>query len=98
MKPLDISPTTPIRPVGNETQRTGNDRNARPATSNASPAEPAMVARSGVLWSGETAPVDANRVAEIRSALREGRYPLLPATLSDHMIAAGFALIDAKED
>lgn len=33
-------------------------------------------------------PVDADRVAEIRNALRDGTYPLVPAKIADAMIAA----------
>lgn len=33
-------------------------------------------------------PVDTDRVAEIRSALRDGTYPLIPAKIADAMIAA----------
>ena len=33
-------------------------------------------------------PVDNDRVAEIRSALRDGTYPLVPAKIADAMIAA----------
>ncbi len=33
-------------------------------------------------------PVDAERVAQIRKALSEGSYPLLPAKIVDAMIAA----------
>lgn len=33
-------------------------------------------------------PVDSDRVAEIRNALREGSYPLVPAKIADAMIAA----------
>ncbi|KEO88699.1 hypothetical protein EH31_14750 [Erythrobacter longus] len=35
-------------------------------------------------------PVDTDRVAEIRSALREGTYPLVPAKIADAMIAAQY--------
>jgi len=35
-----------------------------------------------------TPPVDAERVAEIRAALRDGSYPLVPAKIVDAMIAA----------
>ncbi len=35
-----------------------------------------------------TPPVDAERVAQIRSALRDGSYPLVPAKIVDAMIAA----------
>jgi len=33
-------------------------------------------------------PVDTDRVAEIRNALRDGTYPLVPAKIADAMIAA----------
>lgn len=33
-------------------------------------------------------PVDAERVAEIRKALRDGTYPLVPTRIVDAMIAA----------
>ena len=39
-------------------------------------------------------PVDSDRVAEIRAALKDGSYPLVPAKIADAMIAArvGFGL------
>lgn len=39
-------------------------------------------------------PVDAERVEQIRAALRDGSYPLVPAQIADAMIAAqlSFAL------
>lgn len=33
-------------------------------------------------------PVDSDRVAEIRNALKDGSYPLVPAKIADAMIAA----------
>lgn len=40
----------------------------------------------------QTAPVDHERVAEIRSALRDGTYPIVPAQIADALIAARLAL------
>ncbi|WP_379922710.1 flagellar biosynthesis anti-sigma factor FlgM [Erythrobacter sp. R86502] len=37
-------------------------------------------------------PVDAERVAQIRDALRKGSYPLVPAKIVDAMIAAQVSL------
>ena len=54
------------------------------------------VAKSGValLTAGTTAqtmsaspPVDTDRVATIRKAIAEGRFPLSPATIADRLIA-----------
>lgn len=42
--------------------------------------------------SGGEAPVDADRVAEIRKAVEQGRYPIVPARIADAMIAASFLL------
>ena len=37
---------------------------------------------------GRDVPVDSERVAEIRKALEEGKYPLVPAKIADALIAA----------
>ncbi|PKP91781.1 MAG: flagellar biosynthesis anti-sigma factor FlgM [Alphaproteobacteria bacterium HGW-Alphaproteobacteria-14] len=39
-----------------------------------------------------TPPVDAERVEQIRAALRDGSYPLVPAKIADAMIAAQVSL------
>ncbi|BBC72177.1 conserved hypothetical protein [Altererythrobacter sp. B11] len=41
---------------------------------------------------GQSAPVDHDRVAEIRKAVEQGKYPLVPAKIADAMIAAGYLL------
>lgn len=41
---------------------------------------------------GDSAPVDAERVAQIRKAIEEDRYPVVPARIADAMIAAGLLL------
>ncbi|MDT0574711.1 flagellar biosynthesis anti-sigma factor FlgM [Croceicoccus sp. F390] len=42
------------------------------------------------------APVNAERVQQIRDALREGTYPLVPAKIADAMIAARLMLGNAE--
>ena len=37
-------------------------------------------------------PVDADRVTEIRRAIEDGRYPVVPTRIADAMIAAGLLL------
>jgi negative regulator of flagellin synthesis FlgM len=39
-----------------------------------------------------TPPVDAERVSQIKAALRDGSYPLVPAKIVDAMIAAQVSL------
>ncbi|HEU4968697.1 flagellar biosynthesis anti-sigma factor FlgM [Sphingomonas sp.] len=41
-------------------------------------------------------PVDAERVQQIRRALEEGRYPLVPAKIADRMIAAQMRWAEKK--
>lgn len=49
------------------------------------------VETNGAIASGRP-PVDAERVAEIRAALRDGSYPIIPAKIADAMIAAKLML------
>ncbi len=45
-------------------------------------------------------PIDQERVAEIRDAVRNGSYPLVPAQIADAMIAAqvSFAIISKDQE
>jgi negative regulator of flagellin synthesis FlgM len=42
------------------------------------------------------APIDSERVAEIRKAVEHGTYPLVPAKIADAIIAAGMLLRTAE--
>ncbi|MFM5924012.1 MAG: flagellar biosynthesis anti-sigma factor FlgM [Novosphingobium sp.] len=53
------------------------------------------VVRSRELDPGEP-PVDADRVAQIRKAVENGTYPIVPARVADAMIAAGLLLRSKK--
>lgn len=64
--------------------------NARPTGSGAAKAD--EVAMATVVSAGSEAPVDHDRVAEIRTAIEQGRYPIVPVEIADAMIAAGFLL------
>jgi negative regulator of flagellin synthesis FlgM len=61
---------------------------ATPAASSAA-AAPAKVAElSGVAQTLAAAPpVDTDRVARIKKAIKDGDFPILPATIADQMIA-----------
>lgn len=48
-------------------------------------AEGIVTSRAG---SGSTPPVDNDRVEEIRKAIRDGSYPVLPVEIADALIAA----------
>lgn len=68
--------------------RPGAERRAGPAQG--APAGPA-VELSGAADPG-TPPIDHERVSEIRKALEQGRYPVIPMRVADALIASGLLL------
>ncbi len=65
---------------------------ANPADTSAE--KPGVSIEVGAPVSAGEPPVDNDRVAEIRKALQDGSYPLVPTKIADAMIAArvGFGL------
>lgn len=97
MPPIDTRLTSPI---GSVQAASLNVRLARAASGSSDQPAKAETADATVVPNvvvGDTldagaAPVDADRVAEIRKALEQGTYPILPATIADGIIAAGLIL------
>jgi negative regulator of flagellin synthesis FlgM len=88
MPPIEVGHTRPIGAV--------DVRIARQAGGLRDPAaradEPASsVALSDAVNPGE-APVDSDRVEQVRKAVEAGNYPMVPAKIADAMIAAGILL------
>lgn len=85
-----LQAVSPARPVSD------TDRTAAQATSGARDASGRTGSTGDAGISIEVAapvdnaqpPVDNDRVAEIRQALRDGSYPLVPTQIADAMIAA----------
>ena len=101
MKPIEINSVARSRPLGVEAQRTVSTAPTAPTSSAPAPtprAEAEMVTRSESLSAGVIPPVDNDRVQQIRTALKEGSYPLVPASVADAMIASRFILIEGKKD
>lgn len=68
---------------------------ARPASAPASPSpKPGVAVEIGTASEVDLAspPVDPERVEAIRTALRDGTYPLVPTKIADAMIAAQVSL------
>ncbi|MEE4540149.1 MAG: flagellar biosynthesis anti-sigma factor FlgM [Erythrobacter sp.] len=71
-----------------------SDRAAPRGASDNAPRSPGSATTTGIALEVDTGfdasspPLDADRVAEIRKALKDGRYPLVPAEIVDAMIAA----------
>lgn len=88
-----IGPTRAL----SESDRTAID--PRPAAGAAASAKPGIKVEISAGTASDLAspPVDAERVAQIRDALRDGSYPLVPTKIVDAMIAAqiSFAIAPA---
>ena len=89
MSPIDIRKTAPVAPV-----RALPDRSAASPRSDTGAAAPEPGVRVDLTGADDwqTAPVDQDRVAQIRDALRDGTYPIVPAKIADALIAAKLAL------
>ncbi len=91
MPSFDIGPTRAVGAIDSRLARetrgtqTGQPRAAAPE---------APIASTHV-FAGEP-PVDTDRVAEIRKAVENGTYPIMPARVADAMIAAGLILRTGK--
>lgn len=92
MKPIDISGPNGVAPRATATAAhpaRGSEPVRRVDLDNGE--TPGTGALSAIA-AGDSAPVDADRVAEIRRAIEEGRYPVIPTRIADAMIAAGLLL------
>ena len=87
MRPIDIQPVGPIR----TTEKVAATGRARPATNVANGERDVEVVRNPLIDAHEP-PIDNERVEQIRQALVEGSYPLVPAEIADAMIAAKLTL------
>jgi len=87
MPSFDIGPT---RAVGATDSRLVRDAHGKAAIRPETAAPQALAAPTPV--SAGDPPVDVERVAQIRKAVENGTYPIMPARIADEMIAAGFLL------
>ena len=70
----------------------GAARAAGTAQAKVAAAEASAVPVSSVASAGVEPPIDQERVKEIRRAIEEGSYSVVPTRIADAMIAAGFLL------
>ncbi|KPF90425.1 hypothetical protein IP81_15445 [Novosphingobium sp. AAP83] len=99
MSSIEIGAPRPVGPVQVKTATTAKAAPAvvaSEATSVADAGPAANVQRSSALDAGAAAPVDIERVKDIRQAIEKGNYPLVPARIADAMIAAGMLLRTAS--
>lgn len=102
MSNIEIGPSRPVGAVQVKMAASDTapslaqaDTTAATAPSAASSAAAATVTTSDATRAGEV-PVSIDRVAQIRKAIEDGHYPVIPARIADAMIAAGMLLRTAQ--
>ena len=80
--PVTSRDAAQLNQAGGSPQQSAAGKSASPAVS---------VEIANPVSAGEP-PVSSERVAEIRAALRDGSYPLVPAKIADAMIAARLSM------
>ncbi len=89
------------RPVGAIQPNSTLPANQGPAATDAAlPATPAgdtAQVETSLTTSAGPIPVDQSRVAQIRDAVQNGTYPVIPTRIGDAMIAAGVMLQKAAK-
>ena len=73
-------------------ERAQIEARTRPAAGAAAAAAPGISLEVSAASDAATPPVDAERVSQIKAALRDGSYPLVPTKIADAMIAAQVSL------
>lgn len=90
-----LQAVTPARALS-ESDRTQLDaaRTSTAKSGSATDGKPGVALEVGTAIDPSTPPVDADRVSQIRAALQDGTYPLVPTKIADAIIAArvGFAV------
>ncbi|MEZ5743528.1 MAG: flagellar biosynthesis anti-sigma factor FlgM [Sphingomonadaceae bacterium] len=95
MPPIEVGPTRALSRIEARLSRETHGQGKGPVEAQARHAEKTPIVQSEALDAGQP-PVDSDRVNEIRKAIESGTYPVLPAKISDAVIAAGFLLRSGK--
>lgn len=81
-----------LRPVARDFAAGGKGEARTAPAAPSLPADKGLAVETGSRVAAGPAPVDQDRVAQIREALRDGSYPIIPAQISDAIIAARLML------
>lgn len=94
MKPIE--PAHAARPATRAETRIAPRADTSPSAAAAAPRTDEFSAIDIARYAGTSAPIQQERVTEIRKAIEQGTYPIVPATIADAMIAASFLLRQGK--
>jgi len=97
MSSFEIGATRPVGAVQvSATQPAGNGPAAADTVSGPAATSAAPEVATSLSVNAGTAPVDQDRVSQIRDAVQNGNYPVIPTRIGDAMIAAGVLLRKAS--
>lgn len=88
-----LTGASPVRGVGRDFSGARAETRSTPAEKTA---DKGITVQTGARAEAGSAPVDQERVAQIRSAIRDGNYPISPAKITDAMIAARLMLSQSQ--
>jgi len=91
MRPIETQPSR----LTSATERVVPVEKPRPADAVAKGEKDVQVSLANGLETNAT-PIDQERVEQIRQAIENGTYPLVPAKIADAMIAAGIILRNSQ--
>lgn len=96
MSLYDVSKLRSAAPLGPAARELSSDRPAARAVTAKGAVDQGVSVQTEANVSAGVAPVDSERVQEIRQALRDGNYPLVPSRITDAIIAARHMLSDGQ--
>jgi len=92
MSPYDVTRLTGASAVRSATQDTARASAPPREATSSDGADKGVAVQTDARVSAGSVPVDNQRVTEIREALRDGSYPIVPAEITDAIIAARLML------
>lgn len=99
MSPLNtqkLAATAPAASVGAKLTPPSGDKTSLSKPNSSAVAQQGVNVELSTRVEAGKPPFDSDRVAQIRAALQDGSYPVLPAEIADAMIAARLMLAGSK--
>jgi len=92
MSPYDVTKLTGVGAPRSATHDTAKPAVPQRDAPQGGSADKGVAVQTGVRVSAGEVPMNSERVSEIRRALRDGSYPIVPAEITDAIIAARLML------
>lgn len=96
MSLYDVTKLGGIGPIRGVTRELSGEKPLSRSEPAQGPVDRGVSVETAAALGARDVPVDAERVEQIRAALRNGSYPLVPARIADAIIAARHMLSDGQ--